>query len=216
MTFAEIQSKVADRLNLTSTQALTRIADSINERYRWMASTVGGIATIERQTITANTTIGNQSLVFQCEKVLAVFNTAFIPPFVLGKVSFDELRNEILDSDPPQRYADQLQGANTCTIFLDVIPKTVYTLSADALVNLATLSGTMVPAFPQDFHDLLVVGAMATELDKMEKYDLSDKKEAQFEKRLSEYRLYLASSSYMDIIQGKDSPDRIQRSAPLV
>jgi len=215
MNFTEIRDKVADRLNLTSTQALARIADSINERYRRLAASVG-VNTIQRGEVTANTTIGNRSLVFQCEKVVSVFNNAFIPPIVLGEDSFVELRHETLNADPPQRSAIQLTGASTVTILLDVKPATVYTLNADCYVNLSTLSGTMVPAFTQDYHDILVYGAMATELDKMEKYDLSDKKEKQYETRLSEYRLYIASSAYMDIIQGKDSPDRIQRSAPLV
>ncbi len=107
-------------------------------------------------------------------------------------------------------------GASTVTIFLDSIPATVYALHADALVNLSMLSGTMVPAFTQDFHDILIYGGMATELDKMEKYDLSAKKEKQFEQRLSELRLYQASSAYMDIIMGKNNLTGVPRSVPLV
>jgi hypothetical protein len=215
VTLTEIRDKVADRLNLTSTQALARIVDSINERYRWLASDVS-LQTIERQTISANSTIGSRSMVFSAEKLLSVFNPSTTPPFILGLVSFDELRNETVGTDPPQKYAIQLMGASTVTIFLESQAATVYSLNADALVNLITLSGTMVPAFAQDYHDILVYGAMATELDKMEKYDLSDKKEAQFEKRLGQFKLYQASSSYMDYIQGKDTVQGVPRSVPLV
>ncbi len=215
MNFTEIQNKVLDRLNLTSAQATARVADSINERYRWLASSVG-FNTIERQEIIANTVIGNRSLVFSCEKILSVFNPAFTPNFVLGELSFDEMRNSFPGTDPSQTYAIQLMGASTVTIFLESIPATVYALHADAMVNLQTLSGVMVPAFAQDFHDILVYGAMATELDKMEKYDLSDKKELQFQTRLGELRLYQASSAYMDIIQGKNNLQGVPRSVPLV
>ena len=215
MNFTVIQNKVADRLNLTSAQALARIADSINERYRWLASSVG-FDTIERQVVTANTSIGNQSVVFNCEKVLTVFNPALKPFLVLNEQTFDELRTTPNGTDPAQNYAIQLMGSSTVTIFLDVIPSTVYALNADALVNLITLSGVMVPAFAEDFHDILVYGAMATELDKMEKYDLSAKKEKQFEDRTGQLRLYQAIALHKDIFQGKDQVSDITSFVPLV
>lgn len=216
MTFTDIVTEITDRLNLTSTQAITRVGRSINERYREMASSVGISGTIERRVISASTTIGNRNLVFMCQKIMSVFNPAFVPPFVLGEVDFDELRNQIVGTDPPQQYAIELMGANTVTILLDSAPATVYSLQADAEVNLLNLSGTMVPQLSEDYHNLLVYGGMATELDKMEKYDLSAKQEAKYEKRLSEYRLYIAASAYKDIVQGKNSADRTPRSVPLV
>src|ERR1700719_2076222 len=112
MNFTTIQNKVADRLNLTSTQALARIADSINERYRWLASSVG-FNTIERQVVTTNTTIGQQSMVFNCEKIMAVFNPTLNPFLVLNEQDFDELRTSPNNTDPAQNYAIQMMGAST-------------------------------------------------------------------------------------------------------
>jgi len=221
MTFTEIVGKVADRLNLTSTTALTRIGDSVNERYRALASSCG-LNTIQRTTATRVVTIGTRSVVFGptpigVEKILSVFNTTLSTtnPQVLGERSFDELRNQpAMTGDQPQEYAIQLMGSSSVTVFLDTIPATAYTLSADVLSNLTTLSGTNVPAFAEDYHDILIVGAMATELDKMEKYDLSKRKEDQYQIRLSDLRMYVASSAYKRIYQNKGMGRG--RHAPLV
>lgn len=208
MTFADIQTEIADRLNLTTVAALARIGRSINERYRWMASELG-FSTTQRGTATATTTIGNRSLTFgptpvKVEKILAVYNPLLTSPAgVLGEVTFDEMRNQTAGSDPARQYAIQLMGADSVTIYLGSTPASAYVLNADVNVNLATLNGVQVPAFAEDYHNLLVYGGMATELDKMEKYDLSQKKEAQFNGRLAELRFYIAKSAYLDIHQGK-------------
>ena len=216
MTFTDIQNEISDRLNLTSAQALARIGRSINERYRWLASSCG-IDTIERGTVTSNTVIGNRQIVFNCEKVLSVFNPSLPPPVLtLVELSFDEMRNMTVNNDPPQYYCIVLMGASTVTIMVDTVPATVYPMSADAMVKLVTLSGVMTPAFAEDFHDILVYGGMATELEKMEKYDLSKVQEDRWKERRSEYVYYRAASAYKDIVQGKDSPDRLQSSVPLV
>lgn len=203
MTFTDIQTEIADRLNLTSTAALARIGRSINERYKWMASELG-FSTIQRVAVSANTVVGNRSLVFAGEKVLAVYNPLLTSPAgVLGEITMDEMRNQTAGSDPARQYAIQLMGASTVTIYLGSTPATIYALTADMLANLATLSGAQIPAFAEDYHNMLVYGGMATELDKMEKYDLSQKKEAQFNGRLAELRFYIAKSAYLDIHQGK-------------
>ena len=208
MTFTDIQSEIADRLNLTSVQALARIGRSINERYRWVVSSAGLITT-SRGSATATTTIGNRSLAFSGEKILSVYNTAFTPPMVLTERTFDELRNSILGTDPPINYAIQLMGGSTVTIFLGSIPATAYLLTADTETNQAVLQGGMVPAFAEDFHDVLIYGGMVTELEKMEKYDLAAKQESLFEKRLSDLRFFIAKSAYLDIYQGKTNPTSV-------
>ena len=210
MTFTDIVSEVADRLDLSSTQALARIGRSVNERYREIASSIG-LQTLVRTVVSATTTVGSRSLTFtNVEKLYSVFNPAFDPVVVLEEQTFDELRNQSEGVDPPQAYAIQLMGASSVTIYLDTVPSTAYVLSADAESNMATLSGSMVPAFAEDYHNLLTYGAMATELDKMEKYDLSQKQEDRYEQRLAALRMFIAKSAYLDLYQGKTSPDRTQ------
>mgnify|MGYP001570735315 CR=1 FL=1 len=204
---------MADRLNLTAPTALTRIGLEINERYRELATSVG-LNTTTRDTVSASTVISNRSVTFICQKLLAVYDPAYTPPRVLQERTFDELRNQAVGADPPLRYALQLMGATTVTIFLNVSPATVYTLTADIEKNLEDLSGSQIPAFPVAYHDILIRGVMADELHKMEKYELAAEQEAKFEKRSGDLRLYIAKSAYLQIYQGKRAPVREQ--LPLV
>ena len=207
MTFADIQAQVADRLNLTSPDALQRIGLSINERYRQMASSIG-LETTVRGSVTATTSIGQQTLTFGptpvgVQKLYTVYNPAFTPVTVLDQVSFEELRQTVPGTDPPYSFAVQNVGANYVTILLDCVPASAYALNADADLNLTALTGTAVPVFPENFHNALIYGAMATELDKMEKYDMAQVQEKRYEIILSNLRYYFAASAYLDIYQGK-------------
>ena len=208
MTFTDVVNEVLDRLNLTSANATTRVGRSINEAYKTIASTIG-VQTIERVNgITANTVIGSRNITFTCEKILTVYNTNFTPYLVLDERTEDEMRNETLVTDPATEYAVKLMGASTVTLELNSAASSIYTLTADAMVNLGTLSGVQVPAFSEDFHNMLVYKSMQIELEKMEKYDKAEKQEQKYEKRLAEYRLYIAVSAYKILVQGKTSIDR--------
>jgi hypothetical protein len=212
MTFTDMVSRVADRLNLTSAAALSRIGQELNERYREVLTGVGLESAASGISVaTANTIVGIRTVTFTgVEKLFSVFNPNFTPPVVLDEFTFDELRNQPIGTDPARRYAIQGMGAATVTIFLDTVPSTIYSLNADAEMTVLDLSGVMEPAFSRSFHDLLVEGAIADELYKLEKYDLSEVKEKNFEKRLSELRYFIAKSAYNDMYQAKDSPLGVQ------
>jgi hypothetical protein len=220
MTFTTLVSKVADRMNLTSASALSRIGDSINEAYKQVASSCG-ISTIELVPgVPATTTIGNRSLQFgptptPVEKILAVYNTTFNPYFILGEISFTEMEMRVPGVDPAQEYAIQITDSNAVTIYLDSVPASAYVLTADVMANLSTLSGNMVPKLPEDFQNCLLYYATAIELDKMEKYDMSARKLTQFENRVADLRYFLATSAWKDIYQGKTNDDTIA-NVPLV
>lgn len=206
MTFSDIQSEVAERLNLTSDTALARIGRSINERYRWLASDVG-LHTTKRGTVSASTTIGNRNLIFlSTSKIYEVFDPSVSPIVPLDEKSFFEIRRKDTLVDPARAFAIHSMGANSVTIFLDGTPASVYTLTADAEIPNTTLSDTDVPSFPENFHDILTIGAMAIELYKMERYDLATVKEKEFEGRLGQLKLFIATSAYNDIYQGKTTP----------
>ena len=206
MTWADIQSRVANRLNLTSTDALTRIGQEINERYREVMSSCGLNTSVFQEGISANTVIGQRSVVFSCEKIYVLYDPAYTPPRVLGEVSMDDMRNRQVLIDPPMEYAIAGTGASTVTVYLDVVPATIYALKIDGEANLTDLSGVQVPAFPQDFHDILTRGVMADELYTMEKYALSAAQEKKFEDRLAHLQYFIAKSGYLTSYQGKNSP----------
>ena len=136
---------------------------------------------------------------------MSVYNPAFTPPALLQEVEFDELRNQPVSTDPPSQWAVQEMGASTVTIFLDTVPATAYILTADAESIQTELTGSMVPQFPQSYHDILITGVKADELFKMEKYDMAAAMEVKFEKRLGELRFFIAKSAYKNIYSGKNS-----------
>jgi hypothetical protein len=208
MTVAQIQAIVAGRLNLTSATALSRIVDSINERHSKVCSDIG-LQTSTQTTISATTTIGVRSLVFQAEKLYSVYNPAYTPVMVLDEESYDYLLNEPVGTDPPTSFAIQNMNASSVTIFLSSVPSTAYALTAQGMVSTVALTTAQTPLFAADFHDILTYWAMGVELDKMEKYDMAAKQETLSDNRLSDLRFFLAKSAYKDIYQGKNAVNQI-------
>lgn len=205
MTFSEIQSRVASRLNLSSTDALTRLGNYINDRYVRVTSSIG-LQTARRVTATTNTAAGDPRVAFTLEKIEVVYCIATGKRRVLSEVSYDEWRRMTVDtpqSGDPVCYAIEESGASTVTIVCWPEPSAVVAMKADGLENASTLSGSNVPAFPADFHDALVFGAMADEYSKLEKPKLADKFEMQFEQRVADLRFFLAKSIYAKNHQGR-------------
>jgi hypothetical protein len=204
MTFTEVQTEVAERLNLTSTTALARIARSINEVYREVAVSIG-LQTTSRATVQLNTIIGTPTLTFTgLQQITTLVAPTYLPSQPLAQVSVIEMRQRIPQTgDPARAYAIQTVSAKAVTVLLDRVPASAYALAADGISTQTTLSGVMEPAFPENYHNLLLEGAMKIELQKMEKYDMAAVHDAAFEKRLGELRFFLAKSAWLTIHQGK-------------
>lgn len=214
MTFTQIVDKVMSRLNLESTTAETRIGDEVNEVYRELVTSMG-LETSIRSTTTITTTADSRYVTFgdtgsggdKVLKLLSVYlpSTVAPPPYnVLTSATFDELRNTIAGSWPPTRYAISKMGPTSVEVFLDAPGPTVAaTLHADCLLGSTTMSGTDQPFFTENFHDILVYGVLAIELDKMDKVERSEKAQAQFEKRSGDLRMFIAKDAYLAIHQAK-------------
>ena len=287
MTFLDIVSETADRLNLTSEQAISRIGREVNIRYRRITSSLG-LITSRPIEVSKAVTVGNRKVVFsEIEKVVSVHHrlggaspltertfddlgvseisatgtadsgTAttvvdsertetttdywkdkiieFTNGSLLGQTSLITAFNPTTDTitfapavstsvvshtynilggrigSTPREYAVYAMGANTVTIYLDSLPDTAYALYASGLDDATTLSGAAVPAFSESFHDVLILGAVADELRKMEKFQLARDAESDFERRLSDLRMFIAKSAYLDIYQGKTDTNWWQR-----
>jgi hypothetical protein len=210
MTFDQIVDTVAKRLNLTSDTAYTRIGVSVNERYGWLCTSMG-LQTAVQEVATAMTEVGSNLVTFgpspiKVQKVDSVFNPAYPKPNTLTELTLGMLRNLIFTTQPAQHYAVYRMGSDRVTIMLDSTTTSAYQLNADVIADKAQLNGSDVPTFANAYHDVLIYGAMATELDKMEKPDLAQVQENRFDQRLSELRLFIAKSAYKDIYQGRTGP----------
>lgn len=202
MTFAQIQTRVADRLNLTSTAALTRIMEELNERYKEVMSSIG-LNSCVRVPLEIEPVVGDRLLGIECEKVFSIYDDSVSPRVVVTEISWDEMQKVAPSTGVPRKFAVSITSGTTVTVQFDNTPETIYAFTADVQVTLDDLTGTGTPSFPGDFHDILTRGVMADELYKMEKYDLSNRQEAKFEKRLSDLKFFLAKSTYLDVNQGK-------------
>jgi hypothetical protein len=209
VTFTEIARHVADCYGLKSDEALARIGTNINLRHREIVSSLGISHVVKGTSATATTTISSRFLTFgptpvAVVKVVAVYNTSLSAtrPPILDEVSKDQMLNEGLISDPPNKYCIYTMGERSVTIQLNSVPATQYTLTADVEGNTSQLSGADSPAFDEDYHDILVNLVKADELEKAEKYDKAAAKLKQAEMRKGELRLQIAKSAYKEVRQG--------------
>jgi hypothetical protein len=193
------------RLNLTSTEARTRIKAEINDRYREVASSVNMAST--RRGVTTFTTVSGDNEVTQSgvAKVLSVFDPTYLRR-PLGETTLNQIRMmdaPLLVVGIPYLYAVTDNNADLITLFLWPQPTAVNVLNADCLLAGTDMdSDSDEPAFPVDYHDVLVHGVMSDELMKMEKLrPLAQAAEGKFEKRLSELRYFIIKSAYLSLKQ---------------
>lgn len=210
MTFDQIVSKVRDRLNLTSTASLTRIGERVNEVYKEVTASIG-LQTSRR--VTVNVTIDQNTAglpevtVPNVEKVLRIViqdvNGGLI---TLSEMTYDSITQIQTASGTPRSWAVKRIGASEVVIVLDSTPTASTTLICECYDHAEDIAGSQEPYLPTSFHDLLVEGAMAIELRKMEKPELATIAENKYQQRLSDLRMFIAKTAYMDIYQAKPSP----------
>ncbi len=203
MTFTQLQTKVKNYCNLTSTDADTRIGLAINATYRRITSSLGLDASrfVSR---TVAMTVGVQTVTFteieKIDRIRDVTDSAAIR--LLTETSIHEIQATQPGTGEPVRWALQNTDADSVVAKFDTIPQTAYNLTADGWTTLSDLSGSDEPVFPESFHDILAWYVIAEELLKKEKDKLADKYTAKAEKLLAELRFYLADSPTKDTRQG--------------
>lgn len=210
MIFDELVSEVCERLNLTSDEAKSRVSRELNMRYRRVTSSIG-LETSRRTQVSKAATIGSSSLTFTgIEKIIAVIDKSSGTDIILSQVTPDEIHILPVKEQPPRNFAVNRMHSTSVEITLDCVPTTTFTLYADGHVSLSTLSGGQAPDFPESFHDILIYGAMADEYRKMEKENYAKDSEIDYERRLSDLRMWIAKSAYLDIYQGKYNNSRLR------
>lgn len=204
MTFDEIVTEVKDRLNLTSSDATTRIGRAVNVMYRRVTSGLGLQVARRITGVIGTTSIGVQKFTFTgIEKIERILDTRSGSTKEIDERTFEEIRViNPSSSDTPHMWAVEKMGPSSVTVRLDVLPQTAFQLLADGLETAATLSGSQVPNFNQDFHDVLVEGVIADELRKQEKPVLARIAQDTYDKRLSELRFFIVKSANANLKAG--------------
>jgi len=204
MVFEEIVNEVCERLNLTSDDAKSRVGRNVNTRYSRVTSSIG-LQTSRFIQVSTVATIGNRVLTFTgIEQIIAVIDKSSGVDIPLSQITMDEMHiTPKRDGQPPRKFAITNIHASSVDIYLDGTPSTGYTLYADGHTTVTTLGGSQTPDFPASFHDVLVYGAMADEYRKMEKPQLAEMSEKDYELRLSDLRMWIAKTAYLERYQGK-------------
>lgn len=188
------------RLNLTTTEARTRIKSRINERYRQIQSTLH-LAPTRYGTVTFTTASGQATVTASgVAKIFNLYDQTTLKR-TLDEVTLLQLRESDVAGEQvgsPQKYAISQHKNDIVVLELRPIPTATASLKSDALIAGTDMSADAdVPTIPVDFHDAIEYGAVADEMDKLEKKPLADKYEKKFEKRLRELRYFMAKSAYL-------------------
>jgi len=203
MTFTELVQAVMDRCDLTSSDATARVGREINSYYKRVTSTLG-LVTARRTTVQQNATPGVRYLTFSgIEKVLSVQDRSVTPTTFLKMVSVEEIDDAAVGTGQPTMAAVYNLAAQAVTVYLDTVPQTAFTLYAEGYDLADTLAGSQTPLFPESFHDVLIEGAVIDERLKQEKLGLAEAARETYDARLSDLRMFLQTSAYQDIHQGK-------------
>jgi len=203
MTFTELVQAVMDRCDLTSSDATARVGREINSYYKRVTSTLG-LVTARRTTVQQNATPGVRYITFSgIEKVLSVQDRSVTPTTFLKMVSVEEIDDAAVGTGQPTMAAVYNLAAQAVTVYLDTVPQTAFTLYAEGYDLADTLAGSQTPLFPESFHDVLIEGAVIDERLKQEKLGLAEAARETYDARLSDLRMFLQTSAYQDIHQGK-------------
>lgn len=214
MTFTEIVNDVMNRLNLTSQDARTRIGIRVNDRYRRVCSSIGLLSSRQvARTVTlipASIPSLPDYTVVDMQKVnrIIIVDPNGTKVRTLEQVTYDDVTKYTSSQRLPQYWAVKRMGATSTIITFDATPATdPFTIRIDGYDISETLEDDAEPAFPQDFHDILIEGAMADEHRKMEKPELAQIDEANYQTRLGDLRMFIAKAAYLDIYQSKNKPE---------
>lgn len=213
MTYFEIVQRVMDRLNLTSLDAQARIGQEVNDRYRRITTSIGFTPTrftsvdLACDPAEVGTTLPDVTIT-DISKVLKVMLLVGTKLKRLHEVTPTEISDREVARADPYKYCVKRMNSQSVTITLNAYPTTTFTLRIEGYQVIINLTDDDEPAMPEDFHDILIFGACADELRKMEKYNEAKDYEVQFESRCSDLRYFIAKSQYLRIYQGKLSQTR--------
>lgn len=197
-----------DRLNLTSEDAESRIVKRVQDRYRRVTSS-NGLVTSRRVsrtyvidpdvvTILPDFRIEGMNKVLRIVRVVGTASRALV-----DELSYDDVTSRNLSAGTPNNWGVKFIGGSYVIITFDRTAEESFTIEVEGVANLGVLSANDEPMFPEDFHDILVEGAMSDELRKLEKADLAGIAENNYKERLSDLKMFIAKSGYLTMYQGK-------------
>ena len=218
MTFTEIVDEIADRLSYTSPESLERVGRQVNWRYRRLLGSIGLDAST-RDTVEQAQTFATSSQMFTFENTQKLYrvwrydpnDTARETPIYIREVSIDEIRMQLpAGAGDPQEFAVYSQTASSITVLVDVLLTGMVIFHADVQGVVADLTGDNEPMFDRNYHSILVDAVLQDENRKLEKVELARDAAADYERGVSDLRMFLAKNTYLKFQQGRNRYSRHQ------
>ena len=201
----ELVEYIAESLSVPSPEAKSRIGRELNVRYKQVTTAIGMIPT-RRTVLSQLATIGDPLITFTgAEKLDTVYRKVGTTNIILGELTNDEMLALSPRDEPPTKFSVFTVAPTSVTIKINCTPSTAFTLYADGLADATTLSSNDQPAFPESFHDVLIHGVIADEYRRKDKDSKAQVSEGLFNARLSDLKMFIAKSAYLDIYRGKHS-----------
>jgi hypothetical protein len=215
VTFTELVADICDRLNLTSTDSQTRIGREVNRYYRRVRTALGlPEATVRAVAVSASKSLGSATVTFSgMQKVTRVYDATSGTNRYLKEVHWDQLRDKNPGTVDPTEWATQSADEDSVTIRINVLAQDTDALLADGFLTTTNLSGSQSPEFPADFHDVLIDGVLADEYVKRNAIDYAKLAKQNYESRLSDLRMWFATSLTKTVRQGELAPGMFQAGA---
>jgi hypothetical protein len=187
------------RTNLTSTTARTRVKEFINERLRRIATSTNcgrlRMGTVSINTVADNNAITTTGLVHIKAVTIPLENA------ILDERTVEQLRTydpDVSENGVPRFYAVRKINATTLELMLYPEPDAIYAVSIDGILTGTDLSADGdVAGLPEDFHDVLIFGALADEYPHLSDTENSLIFEGKYEARLKDLRYFLAKSAWL-------------------
>ncbi len=208
MTYLELQDAVMNALNLTSTDARTRVKAHINQRLR-QAQSACNLSKTRRGSPTWATVSGNPLLtVSGVAKLFGLYDDVVLHR-PLNETSLEQILTQTVLSDTssvPTHYAIAQHTNDILQLRFFPTPDAARDLNTDVLLaGFELVEDDEEPSLPSDFQDLLVAGAKSDEYEKLDKPRAQAIEEAKFEKRLGELRYFLVKSAFLSTRQQDSS-----------
>lgn len=226
MTFDEIVGLIATDLNITAPTSLDRIGTHVNRRYRRVMNALG-MNDVSRVEVEFALTAGQQDQLYDLsdptiERIVSIWrpsdptNNPSVYDKPLDFITFDEMKATVPTEDDPTLWTKvRVDSGSTAFRINSTIPNgfTVVIVGEEQTLD---LDGAQIPAFPEAFHDMLVLGAKSDELRKMKdaaSVSLARELEGNaqnpaatpgtFYGMLAELKLKMSLASFGNIVQGK-------------
>lgn len=199
MTFKQIQDRVLARTNLTTTVARTRVKEFINERLRRVATSVN-VGRVRAGSVSVNTVANNNAIT---TTGLVHIKAITIPAqnMMLDERTVEQLRTydpDISENGIPRYYAVRKVNATTLELMLYPEPDAIYAVTIDGILTGTDLTADGdIAGLPEDFHDILIYGALADEYPHLKDTDMSVYFETKFDERVKDLRYYMAKSAWL-------------------